>query len=297
MNDDDSRWWLLQVQFQERHPAQLNLLSQPLSRDELLRKCFNLIPKSIRANRGLKIWGLADLNNINENIIIADLTVRPPNAQIAQEPEPGVLEETHEPRYFAPIIVHIPSQIIAVNRAPDISRFARSAMAFAIVFYDLLNEAMQKIAMTDHYILEVEAIAKTGSFVQWYNGLEKLNRISIHYVGPNLPSPPTTLENSIRNTAREFKNILRSENVDLVANEPHLEEDQVRELDHAVAERRLKMRANGVRNGMKTSWSSSVRPEPETIKIPMTEEELYNQKIITKKMVEFLEKRFVEDKI
>ncbi len=296
MIDGDSRWWLLQVQFQERHPGQVNLLTQPLPRDELLRKCFDIIPKSIRVSKGPKLWGLAELHHINNNIISADLTVRPPNAQIAEEPEPGVLEETQEPRYFAPIIVHVSSQIIAVNRAPDISRFARSAQAFASVFFDLLDEAMQKLEMSQHYILEVEPIAKTGSFVQWYTTLARLNRIVIHYVGSNLPSTPESLVQSIKDTARSFQNILHSEKVDLVANDPHLSDKDVAELDRAVAERRLKMRAIGMRSGgIKTTWSSSERPEPDTIIIEMADEEYSDQNIVTDKMINFLQNRLTDD--
>lgn len=296
MIDSDSRWWLLQVQFQERHPGQLELLTQPLPRDALLRKCFDIIPKSIRVGKGLKLWGLAELHHIDNNIISADLTVRPPNAQIAEEPEPGVLEETREPRYFAPIIVHVSSQIIAVNRAPDISRFARSAQAFASVFYDLLDEAMQKLDMSQYYILDVEPIAKTGSFVQWYTTLERLSRIVIHYVGPNLPSTPESLVQSIKDTARSFQNILHSEKVDLVANDPHLRDEDVAELDRAVAERRLKMRASGMRGGgIKTTWSSSERPEPDTVIIALADEEYSDQNIVTDKMINFLQNRLIDD--
>ena len=296
MIDDDSRWWLLQIQFQEKHPGQSELLTQPLPRDVLLRKCFDMIPKSIRVSKGPKLWGLAELRHINDNIISADLTVRPPNAQIAEEPEPGVLEETREPRYFAPIIVHVPSQIIAVNRAPDISRFARSAQAFASVFYDLLDEAMQKLDMSQYYILEVEPIAKTGSFVQWFTTLERLNRIIIHYVGPNLPRTPEILVESIKDNARSFQNIMHSEKVDLVANDPHLSNEDVVALDRAVAERRLKMRATGMRGGgIKTTWSSSERPEPDTVIISLTEEEYADQNITTNKMINFLQNRLIDD--
>jgi len=289
MDDNQTRWWMLQVQFQERYPGQLNLLSQPFPRDELLRKCFELIPTSIRTAKGVNLWGLAELVHVSHNIMLADLTVRPPQSNIAEEPEPGVLEETLEPRFFAPIVVHIPLQIIAVNRGTDVSRFARSAKAFAAIFYDLISKAMQILDMSQHYVLDVEPIAKTGSFVQWYKSLDKLDRIAVHYVGLNLPSSPGSLVQSIRETAHSFRDTLRSATVDLIANEPQLVESDVEELDQAVSDRRLRIRAKGTRSGIGTNWSSSDRPEPETIQVPLTQEEITDSSSISTKIAGYLE--------
>jgi hypothetical protein len=234
MFDNATRWWMLQVQYQERHPGQLNFLSKPMPRDKLLRQSLELIPTSIRSIRGDQTWGLADLVPSRSDVIAAELTVRPPLGRIAEEPRPGVLEGAREPRFFTPVVVHIPMQIIVVHRAADVSRFARSAKAYAAVFYDLLDEALRKLEMDQHYVLEVEPIAKTGSFVEWYNSLDHLDRIIVHYVGPNLPARPDSLVQSIRDTANSFRNSLRSETVDLIANEPKLEKADVEELDQAV---------------------------------------------------------------
>jgi len=205
-----------------------------------------------------------------------------------------VLEDAREPRFFTPVVVHIPLQIIVVHRASDVSRFARSAKAFAAVFYDLLDEALQKLEMDQHYVLEVEPIAKTGSFVEWYNSLDHLNRIIVHYVGPNLPARPGSLVQSIRETANSFRNSLRSETVDLIANEPQLEETDVEELDQAVADRRLRMRARGTRSGIGTVWSSRERPEAETAIVPLTEEELAKPSAASEKITDYLDKYFGE---
>jgi hypothetical protein len=188
---------MLQVQYQERHPGQLALLSQPLSRGELLQKSLELIPTSIRSTRGNSTWGLADLINFSPDVLAAELTVRPPLGRIAEEPKPGVLEDAREPRFFTPVVVHIPLQIIVVHRASDVSRFARTAKSYAAVFYDLLNEALFKLEMDQHYLLDIQPIAKTGSLVEWYKSLDHLNRITVHYVGPNLPSRPGSLVQSI----------------------------------------------------------------------------------------------------
>lgn len=292
MFDNETRWWMFQVQYQERYPGQLNFLSQPMARDELLRQSLELIPTSIRSIRGDQTWGLADLVTSRSDVVAAELTVRPPLGRIAEEPRPGVLEDAREPRFFTPVVVHIPMQIIVVHRAADVSRFARSAKAYATVFYDLLDEALRKLEMDQHYILEVEPIAKTGSFVEWYNSLDHLDRIVVHYVGPNLPARPDSLVQSIRDTANSFRNFLRSETVDLIANEPKLEDADVEELDQAVADRRLRMRARGTRSKIGTNWSSSVRPEAETAIIPLVEEELAKPGSLSEKIKGYLEKYF-----
>lgn len=292
MFDNETRWWMLQVQYQERHPGQPNLLSQPMSRSELLRKSLELIPTSIRSTRGDRTWGLADLVPFSSDVLAAELTVRPPLGRIAEEPRPGELEDAKEPRFFTPIVVHVPLQIIVVHRASDVSRFARSANAFAAVFFELLEEALRKLEMDQHYVLEVEPIAKTGSFVEWFNSLDHLNKIIVHYVGPNLPARPDSLVQSIRDTAKSFKNSLSSESVDLIANEPHLEEADVEELDQAVADRRLRMRARGTRSNIGTIWSSRERPEAETAIIQLTEVELATPRTLSEKIKGYLEKYF-----
>lgn len=292
--DNETRWWMLQVQYQERHPGQLNLLSQPLSRGELLKRSLDLIPTSIRSEWHDRTWGLADLAHFSQDIISAELTVRPPLGRIAEEPKPGVLENAKEPRFFTPIVVHIPLQIIALHRAAEFSRFAKSAKSYATIFYDLLNKALAQLDMDQHYVLEVEPIAKTGSFVEWYNSLDRLNKIIVHYVGPNLPARPGSLVQNIRDTANSFKKSLRSETVDLIANEPQLEEADVEELDQAVADRRLRLRARGTRQGIGTNWSSKERPEAETAIVPLSEEELVTSDIVSEKIAGYVGKYFGE---
>jgi hypothetical protein len=146
--------------------------------------------------------------------------------------------------------------------------------------------------MDQHYLLEVEPIAKTGSFVEWYNSLDHLNRIVIHYVGPNLATRPDSLVHSIRETANSFRISLNSDTVDLIANDPNLEEADVVELDRAVAERKLRMRASGTRSGVGTNWSSRERPEAETASIPLAEEELATPRTASKKISVYLVEYF-----
>lgn len=296
MINDESYWWMLQIEYQEKQPGQLQLFSKAIPRDELLRKSLSLIPASIRVTHKDRLWGLADLVKINEKVLSAKLTIKPPLGQIAEETEPGVLEDAHQPRFFTPIVIHIPLQIISVHRAVEFSRFARSAKAFACIIHDLLNDAMIKLNMDQHYVLEVEPIAKTGSFVEWYKSLDRLNRIVVHYVGPNLPSHPGSLVNSIRETANSFRNQLHSETVDLVANQPILDEKDVEEIDRAVAERKLRMRANGKRSGIGTNWSSKDRPEPETARVTLAEEELADSSATARIIAGYLEDYFSDPK-
>lgn len=292
--DGQSRWWMLQVEFQKKHAKQLNLYSSPIPREELFRRSLLLIPQSIRTKRKDRTWGLADVKDLKSDVLVGKITVRPPLGRIAEETRPGILEDAHEPRFFTPIVVHVPLQIIVVNRASEVMRFAKSAKAYASLFYDLIFEAMQKLDMNQHYALAVEPIAKTGSFVEWYESLDQLHRISIHYVGPNLPSRPGSLVNSIRETANAFKDELRSQSVDLIANDPILEKIDVEELDRAAAERKLRMRANGTRSGIGTNWSSKDRPEPETVKIQLNAEELSESRAAATKISNYLEDYFVD---
>jgi hypothetical protein len=74
MLSNESRWWMLQVQYHERHPGQLHLLSAPLPRAELLQKSLELIPTSIRALRGDRSWGLADLVKTQKDVFAAETT-------------------------------------------------------------------------------------------------------------------------------------------------------------------------------------------------------------------------------
>jgi hypothetical protein len=195
-----------------------------------------------------------------------------------------------EPRFFTIALLYIPLQIIAVQRAPEIARYARSAKTFALIFQDLLEKAIQSLEMMHYYSVEVEPIAKYGSFIKWVKGLDELRKIIIHYSGPNLPSSFPELVDSIRETAHGFRDLLKSRNVDMIANDPKLEEKEVAELDAAVAERRIKMRAFGIRSGIGTSWSSSEKPESETLRLHLDDNEIEDSRFIANKVIPFLEK-------
>ena len=106
MENENTLWWILQLQLPGRNENQLDLFSKPIPRPDLIRKVFSLIPQNIRIHRGNSMWGLADLKIINEDLFTFKLIVRPPFSRIAEEPEPGYLEETKDPRFFTPSILH-----------------------------------------------------------------------------------------------------------------------------------------------------------------------------------------------
>jgi|688.fasta_scaffold249639_1 hypothetical protein len=292
LSNDPTRWWMLQIEFPEKHPGQGDLLSQPIPRQELLRRSFECIPSFPRILRGDASWGLADVQQVDENITVANLTVRPPTSSIAEESMPGVLEEANEPRFFTPVVLHLSLQILAVQRTPEVSRFARSAKTFALIIAEFLDEALRRFEMTSFYLLTVEAIAEKGSFLEWYSRLEHLDSLTVHYIGKNLPARPDGLIHSLRKAAEEFKNDMRSESVDLVAKNPSLTDQDVDEIDNAIAERRLKIRARGTRNGVGTPWSSKDKPVPRAVLVPFEEQEASSLTIMGSKIGRLLQQMF-----
>lgn len=295
MNFENTFWWLLQVQFPDRHGKQQNLFSNPIPRNELLRQAVSLIPSKIRYTRGGATWGFADLTKIDDNLYTFHLIVKPPDAQIAAEPEPGHLEDSIDPRYYTLCVVNIDRQIIMLHKSSDISRYARSAKTFSYIIQDLLLKAVLDLNMSEHYLVEVDPIAKTGSFVEWFSGLDKLKRITIKHTGSNLPSGADDLITDIKESAKKYKNALRSRDVELVANEPDINEEEVEELDKAVADRRLKLTARGVRSGVGTTWKSSKKPIPETAIMPIKEEQLKDKQMVASRINDYL-KNYYEDR-
>ena len=296
MNYEDGKtlWWLLQVQLPERDGNQQNLFSSPMPRQDLLRQSVSLIPENIKISRGNSTWGLADLIKINDDLFSFYLTIRPPYARIAEEPNPGHLKDAKDPKFYTPCVINIPKQIVMVHKASDVSRFARSAGTFADIFQELLEKAVISLNMERHYLVEVDPIARTGSFVEWVNSLDMLKKIIIKYTGSNLPSGANNLVANLKESAKELKNALKSKDVELVANEPELNDEEIFELDRAVANRRLKLRARGVKSGVGTTWSSTEKPIPETAIMPIGEENLHDGKAVARRIDIYINQRFEE---
>lgn len=289
MNFENTFWWLLQVQFPARHGKQQDLFSKPTPRDELLRQAISLIPSEIRATRGLATWGFADLTKVSDDLFTFYLTIKPPYARIAEEPEPGYLEDSIDPRYYTLCVVNIPMQIIMVHKSSDVSRYARSAKTFADIIRDLLEKAVKSLNMSNHYLVEVDPLAKTGSFTEWVASLDHLKKITIKHTGSNLPAGASDLITNIRESAKKYKNALKSRDVELVANEPDINDEEVEELDKAVADRRLKLRARGIKSGVGTTWKSSEKPIPETAIMPINEEQLINKHMVASRIDDYLQ--------
>ncbi|MDD4352775.1 MAG: hypothetical protein PHU71_07435 [Candidatus Gracilibacteria bacterium] len=292
---DKTIWALLQIQLPDRrYEKQVNLFLSQIDRDTLLRKAFSLIPEKVKISRGSATWGLADLLKINDDLFSVYLTIRPPDARIAEELKPGHLQDTKDPRFYTLCVINIPHQIIMVHRASDISRYARSVNTFADIFEALLKDAIRLLNMEEYYLIEVDPIAKTGSFIEWFNNLDSLKKIIIRYTGPNLPSGASNLIESIRESARKYKNALKSRDVELVANEPDLNSEEVHELDQAIADRRLKLKAKGTKSGIDTTWNSSKKPIPETAIMPIDQEQLKNEKSVAERLNVYINNRLEE---
>ncbi|RJQ24375.1 hypothetical protein C4565_09920 [Candidatus Parcubacteria bacterium] len=297
MDDEKTFWWMLQLQLPAKNENQLQLFSSPIPRQDLIRKVFTLIPKSIRIYKGEYVWGLADLNIQTDDVYTFKLTVRPPNAKIAEEPEPGHLEETKDPRFYTVCVLHIPLQIIVVHRSSYVSRYAKSAKTFAAIFAELVKDSINSLDMEPHYGVEVDPIAQMGSFIEWMSSIDKLKKITVKHAGPNLPAGSSSIVTSIRETANKYRNVLHSRDVEMSANYPKLDETEVEELDEAAAERKLKFRAQGVRGGVGTSWSSKTKPIPETAIMPINEDQLSESKLVSQSIKIYIENRFSRDQI
>lgn len=275
MYKEETRWWMLQLQFPLRSQSQPDLFISPVPRSELTRKTFSDIPSSVRIERNANIWGLADLTQPTKDLWSFKLTVRPFSARIAQEPELGHLEETIDPRFFTMCFLSIPQQIIVIHKSSDVSRFARSAKTFAEIYFLLLKKSLEHLDMAALYRVEVDPIAQVGSFVEWVDSIEYLKKIAIRYTGPNLPAGPGSIVSSLLDAANSFSKTIPSRDVELAANDPRLSDNQIEELDKAAAARRLKLRARGTtKSGVGTSWSSATKPIPETAVMPFGEDYL-----------------------
>jgi hypothetical protein len=251
-------------------------------------------PENIRISRGSSTWGLANLTEINDNLFTFYLTIRPPNARIGEEPEPGHLKDAKDPRYYTLCVLNVQRQILMVHKSSDVSRLARSARTFADIFQELIEKAVRHLNMDQHYLVEVDPIAQVGSFVEWVNSLDILKKIIIKHTGSNLPAGNSNLIKDIKESARQLKGALKSKDVELVANEPELNEEEVIELDRAVADRRLKLRARGVKSGVGTTWSSSEKPRPETAIMPIDEEQLHASSAVARRIDIYINERFEE---
>jgi len=292
--NESTRWWLLQVQLPARHGKQQSLFSKPMPRSELFREAIKIIPETIRISRGSSTWGFANLNEVSSDLYSLYLTIRPPKAHIAEEPEPGHLQDTKDPRYYTLCVVNIPNQIIMVHKGSDVSRFARSAKTFSEIFQELFDKAIAVLQMKDHYIVEVDPIAQTGSFIDWVRNQDTLQKIIIKYTGANLPSGASNLISNIRESAKKYQNALKSKDVELVANEPELNDEEIEELDEAAADRRLKLRAKGTKAGVGTTWSSSKKPIPETAQMLISEEILSDESYVAERINLYINNRFAD---
>ena len=297
MKNENTLWWILQLQLPGRNEKQPNFFSEPIPRPDLIRNSLSFIPQNVRIHRGESLWGLADLRIINEDLYMFKLIVRPPFTHIAEEPELGFLEETKDPRFFTLSVFYVPKQIIVVHRSPDVSRYARSAKTFAEIYERLFEKAIESLEMQNHYSVEVDPIAEVGSFVEWVNSIDLLKKITVKYTGQNLPTGAGNLVSTIRDTANRYKKAFNSKDVELVANDPKLDKEEVEELDAAVADRRLKVRAHGLKSGVGSSWSSSEKPVPETAIMPLTEDQLEDAEMTARRIATYIDERFDRDKI
>lgn len=284
MAEDNTFWWILQVQFPDKNGGQLEFFESKTPRFDLLKKSIELIPLEIRITRGEARWGFADLTKMSDDLYTFCLTVIPPNVRIAEEPEPGHLEASIDPRYYTLCVINISKQIIMVHKSSDVSRYARSAKTFANIFQILLEIAVHDLNMSRFYSVEVEPIAVKGSFVEWVASLDELKKITIKYTGANLPQHAGNLVTDIKEYAKQYKRALKSNDVELVANNPNLSDAEIVELDEAVSQRRLKLVARGIKSGVGKTWQSSEKPIPETAIMPLTEEQLTDKSLISTKI-------------
>jgi len=290
--EDNTFWWILQIQFPDKNGDQLELFESAISRFELLTKSIKLIPSQIRIIRGKTTWGIADLTKISDILYTFCLTMIPPNVRIAEESELGHLEDFIDPRYYTLCVINIQKQIVMVHKSPDVSRYARAASTFAEIFKKLIDQAVQNLNMSGFYNVEVDPLAEKGSFVEWVASLDELKKITITYAGANLPDRASNLTSDLKGIAKEFKSALKSRNVELVANNPHLDDDEVEELDKSVSERRLKLRARGIRSGVGKTWRSSEKSIPETAIMPLTEEQLRNTHMVATMINRYLNEAY-----
>ena len=288
MSDNETFWWILQVTFPELYHS--DFFAKPLPRQTLAKEAFGLIPAKIRITKNQNMWGLANLEVISNSILACKLTVLPPFSRVGEESAPGFLQQTHEARFFTLVFLHLPLQIIMVQKAHEISRYARSANTFAQIFEQLLSVANQSLGQDIFYDVSVTPICRTGSFTEWVRNIDELIRIKVHYVGPNLPVSGLSLVHGIKDSAKKIRDDFRANSVDVVANHPKPSDEEVNELDVATSNKQLDMIATGMKSDVIVRWSSSEKPMPQSVKMYLTEDQISN----TPSLGELIQ-RYVED--
>ena len=68
MENENTIWWILQLQLLMRNENQLSLFSELIPRHDLIRKSLSFIPPNIRIHRGQSLWGIADLKEITKDL-------------------------------------------------------------------------------------------------------------------------------------------------------------------------------------------------------------------------------------
>lgn len=274
----ESKWWILQLQLPATNKK--HMMSTPEPRKDIIQKAFSIIPEKIRIKRGSTTWGIANVSNQNneKDIIIFYLTANPANSKIAEEQHPGYLQDSNNPRFFTMCALKVSSQLIIVNKDSDTSRYSRSANTYAYIFRELIEQAIIMLEMKYFFNVEVEAIAENGSFIEWINSQDLITKIIIKHTGSNLPAGASDLINEIKEAAKQWQKVSHAKNIELVANEPDLDENEIAELDQAIADRRLKLRARGLKSNISTTWCSSERPIPITLSLENAPED--NTKLI-----------------
>lgn len=179
-----------------------------------------------------------------------------------------------------------------VHKSSDVSRYARSAKTFANIFQVLIENAVQHLNMSGFYSVEVEPLAEKGSFVEWVASLDELKKITIKYTGANLPQHASNLTTDIKELAKQYKSALKSKDVELVANNPNLNDDEIIELDDAVSQRRLKLSARGIKSGVGKTWQSSEKPIPETAIMPLTKDQLRDKSLVSTKINQYINETY-----
>ena len=274
----------MQIELPERYDKQQILFSDPLPRDQLISKSLEIIPGKIRIHRNMKKWGLANYQKIDEDTIYCKFMVTPIGVGIGKESEPGVLEKSEDLRFSTDVVCYLPFQVIAVLPGTLISRYISTAKSFSIIFQELFSDAIKALKQEDNYRVEVEPIAQKGSFIEWVDWIDILERIRVIYSGPNFPGTNSSTVDQIKESARQIQKLSKADSTSHTINRPNFSRDQILELDEAVSERRLKFTAAGKKDNLTVPWSSSNKPVPE--KVPMElEQEEYSTPIILGKKV------------
>lgn len=259
------KWWLLKYEFPHNTQTQTTFdgwLSPIVERRELGAKLVRyLAAEQLTLKIAGHSWRIADVTDVDEKTVSFRIHRSTGIDYLAAEKDDGSLSVVFGSRYFAEALLYGDTQDLAIQHR---TKVARSPSIYAQVLAALFAKALESTGQDHHYEVYVRPKTQPGTFKNWWTGLLRLDSLTIHYHGRNLPTPDNAnVVEDIKEIADQFLELLSSEQADIAMKNPKLTEPQVTQLDNAGAGGLLPFAASGLDREEKwTSWTTEKTDYP-----------------------------------